>query len=283
MNKNLTVIIPIHYITEKEYELYLEPALNSVVAQENSNSNVLFVLSSEVYNSGLIDNIKTNFEETFKGFNSTLNFIEKEGETDYCSMVNFAVENINSPFFCVFEFDDVLNHKWFQNFENHQNAYPDVKCFLPIVAHVDNDNNYITLQNEISWAMQSINENNGTLEVESASVEDLGFVRFDSVSKKMKYSIAGAIFNTEAFVTVGKFKPSHKIHFDYEFLLRFLYKGNTTMVIPRIGIKHTNLRDNSFSKKLQSINLDEKKFWYALSRKEYVFPQDRGITYEEAK
>lgn len=274
-NKKITVIIPIAQITDKEYELFLEPALNSLLAQKSNIFNILFTLTSEVFNTSLKENILKNFEASFKEQDVNISFLKIENnDINFSLLVNKAVENINTDYFMVLEQKDMLNHKWFENFEEYNKAFPNVKMFIPIVTHLDEQNNYLTLQNEIAWAMQAIDEHDGKMEVESVGVEDLGYIRFDSVLKKMKYSLAGSIYNKKAFEEVGKFKPSHLLHFDYEFLLRFLYQGNEVMVIPRAGIKHTNVQPDD------SISLDEKKFWYSLAKKEYMFPQDRNIKYQ---
>lgn len=279
MKKTVTVVIPIHQINEKEYELYLGPALNSVLAQNTSDFDVLMVLSKDVNESSLIANVINTFKPKFEENNIMLTSIVADNNLNFCEMVNYAVDQISTEYFMVLEYDDVINHKWLENFEAYHLAYPEVKMFVPLVTQVDANNNLIILQNESAWAMQSVQDYDGKLEVESMSVQDLGFIKFESAHKKMKYSIVGNICETESFKSVGKFKPSHKLHFDYEFLLRYLYKGNQVMVIPRTGVKHSNFRPNSFSATTNDMGIDEKKFWYNLAKKEYMFPHDRKITY----
>lgn len=267
MNK-LTVIIPIHQMDEDTYENFLSKCLDSIAIQSYTDYNILFVVSKEAE---AFVREKTN--------DLQCSIIVKDGDTKYTSMVNYAVDSVETKYFTVIEFDDELNHKWFNNFETYHTAYPDISIFLPIVTHVDGSNNYITLQNEVAWSLQSIVEQDGSFEVESKKEADLGFITVSDIKKKMKYSLEGSIYNTEDFINAGGFKESFKLHYDYEFLLRFLHQGNSAMVIPRTGVKHTNLRENSFSQITSNLNLDEKKFWYSLARKEYMFPKDRNIIY----
>ena len=58
------------------------------------------------------------------------------------------------------------------------------------------------------------------------------------------------------------------------------------MTIPRIGYKHSNLRENSifwdykFGDK--KISEQEVKFWVSAAKKEYFFVDDRDIKYVES-
>jgi hypothetical protein len=56
------------------------------------------------------------------------------------------------------------------------------------------------------------------------------------------------------------------------------------MTIPRLGYKHTNLREGSifWNYKFASnkITEDEVKFWLQTAKKEYFFTADRKIKYE---
>jgi hypothetical protein len=54
--------------------------------------------------------------------------------------------------------------------------------------------------------------------------------------------------------------------------------------IPKIGYKHTNLREGSifwnYKNGDESLTQEEVKFWIELSKKEYYFIQDRQIKFE---
>ena len=73
----------------------------------------------------------------------------------------------------------------------------------------------------------------------------------------------------------GGFKSNLKLTFVYEFLLRMTYNSVKIMTIPKIGYKHTNLREQSlfWDYKNSESKLDEKevKFWVESAKKEYFF------------
>lgn len=77
-----------------------------------------------------------------------------------------------------------------------------------------------------------------------------------------------------------------RLTFVYEFLLRLTYNSARLMTIPRIGYKHTNLRESSifWNYKFGTDKLNEKeaKFWIDTAKKEYFFTYDREIKYEES-
>ena len=84
----------------------------------------------------------------------------------------------------------------------------------------------------------------------------------------------------------GGFKPSMKLTFAYEFLLRMTYNSVKIMTIPRLGYKHSNLRPDSifWDYKFGNNKLSEPevKFWVSTAKKEYFFTDDRNIKYVES-
>ena len=82
----------------------------------------------------------------------------------------------------------------------------------------------------------------------------------------------------------GAFKPSFKLTFVYELLLRLTYNSAKIMTIPKIGYKHTNMREGSifwnYKNNTAKMSDDEVKFWIESAKKEYFFIDDRGIKYQ---
>ena len=82
----------------------------------------------------------------------------------------------------------------------------------------------------------------------------------------------------------GKFKPSFKLTFVYEFMLRMTHNSVKIMTIPKIGYKHVNLREGSifwnYKNGSEVMVPDEIKFWIESAKKEYFFTVDRQIKYE---
>jgi hypothetical protein len=82
----------------------------------------------------------------------------------------------------------------------------------------------------------------------------------------------------------GGFKASMKLTFVYEFLLRLTYNSTSIMAIPKLGYKHTNMREGSifWNYKFSGEKMidDEVKFWVQTAKKEYFFKDDRTIKYQ---
>ncbi len=101
----------------------------------------------------------------------------------------------------------------------------------------------------------------------------------DELLVQMEYAYAK---DTEEF---GSLKSNFKLTFSYEFLLRMTYNSVKIMTIPKIGYKHTNLRENSlfwdYKNGESKLNEKEVKFWVESAKKEYFFTTEREIKYEE--
>ena len=73
------------------------------------------------------------------------------------------------------------------------------------------------------------------------------------------------VFKKSLVENFGGFKPSQKLTFVYEFLLRITYNSARLMTIPKIGYKHMNMRESSifWNYKFgdQKLLEDEVKFW----------------------
>ena len=143
--------------------------------------------------------------------------------------------------------------------------------FLPIVLDVNADNSFIHFSNEPVWARDFS--------------EKMGHLDYDSLINFPNFQLSGAIIKKDSFVSSGGLKPSVKMFFNYEFLLRMSYYDMKMMTIPKIGYKKINMRENSLfwnykNNKDYFINALESKFWYNTSKKECYFKKDRGIKYE---
>jgi hypothetical protein len=92
------------------------------------------------------------------------------------------------------------------------------------------------------------------------------------------------VFKKEVFNKYGAIKASVKLTFGYELLLRLTYNSVDFMTIPKIGYKHTNLREGSifwnYKNGSDRLSEDEVRFWIDTAKKEYFFTQDRNIKYE---
>ncbi len=85
---------------------------------------------------------------------------------------------------------------------------------------------------------------------------------------------------------MGGLKPSIKLHFIYEFLLRMSYYDKKMMTIPKLGYKKTNMRPDALFFNYyngvvgEKIDAVEARFWFNTARKECYFKNDRGIKFD---
>jgi hypothetical protein len=167
------------------------------------------------------------------------------------------------------EFDDEYASIWFKNVKRFIEAYPDYDGFLSLVVDVDNKGTFAGFTNEATFAA-SMNTEIGVLTNEVL----LNYQNFQS---------SGMVIKKETYQNLGGFKPSMKLTFVYEFLLRLTYNSAKIMTIPRIGYKHINLREGSifwnYKNGEQRVSDSEVKFWLDAAKKEHFFVEDRNIKY----
>jgi hypothetical protein len=92
------------------------------------------------------------------------------------------------------------------------------------------------------------------------------------------------VVKKEIIEDFGGFKTNFKLTFVYEFLLRLTFNSLKIMTIPKIGYKHTNLRDGSifwnYKYGDETMTENEVKFWIESAKKEYFFIDERPLTFE---
>ena len=86
------------------------------------------------------------------------------------------------------------------------------------------------------------------------------------------------------FNNFGGFKKNFRLTFVYELLLRLTYNDVKIMTIPRIGYKHSNMREGSifwnYKNGSETISNDEVSFWIESAKKEHFFKEDREIKFQ---
>jgi hypothetical protein len=262
---NLTVILPIYRLNEKEKE-YFANAVKSVATQKTEKSSKLLIV---VTNEDIKKEVESfDYDEKLK---DNVRVVVNDGEKDFCSQINFGVKNVDTEWFSIIEIDDEYSTIWFKNVEEYMNHYSDVEVFLPIVLDVSPEGRFLHFTNEPVWAPEFSDK--------------IGFLDNDALLNFPNFQTSGGVYKKESFDSVGGFKPGIKLHFVYEFLLRMTYYDKTIMTIPKLGYKKTNMREGSlffeYYNGNEKIRPDEAKWWYNQARKECYFKQDRGITYEE--
>ena len=195
-------------------------------------------------------------------------------------MVNSAVQEVNTDYFSILEFDDEYSSIWFKNAVKYIKAYPDVDVFLSHVIDVNEKNEFIGTTNEVTWSLGFVQ---GMTPEESFS--NLGFLDLEALKTFPNFQISGAVIKKATFEDIGGIKNNLKLSFVYEFLLRMTYNGYKVMTIPKSGYKHMNMRPYSLFWRYRNddrykLSQDEGKFWMQTAMKEYFFNFDREIKYE---
>jgi hypothetical protein len=263
---NVSVILPIESSRHRGFDDLLDRAINSLHLQVVEPNELVIVHSGE-------ENLKNKLESyDFSGL--SVNIIQNDGDFDFSSQVNLGVKNAKSDWVSILEFDDEYSSIWFKNARRFSEAYPEVDAFLPLVVDIDEKGMFVGFTNEATFAA-SINS-------------EIGYLTNDVLLSYQNFQSSGIVIKKSTFDSVGGFKPSIKLTFVYEFLLRLSYNSTKIMTIPRIGYKHTNLREGSifwnYKNGEQKISDNEVKFWIESAKKEHFFTSDRNIKYvpEEA-
>lgn len=247
---DLTVIIPVVEMDDNGVALF-----NRALGSVNDYCDVL-VVGSKMALDKLPKSDKYSFLENF-------------GDTCYPAQVNLAVKNITTKWFTVLEFDDEFSDVWFSNVEAYiASDVDDTFFYMPLTEIVDAKNgSTVTYANEAFWA--------------SSFSEEIGCVDSESLNNYLTFNPSGSVIKTETFLSLGALKPSMKVSFWYEFLLRALYKSKRVYVIPKVGYYHKINRYGSMTEDIME-NMEDKEveWWIELAKKEYFFPNDRGKTYE---
>ena len=261
---SLSVILPIKTSKAKDFDEYFQKAIESLKNQQVEIEEILIVHTPEEQ----LKSILTSFD-----FGSLpVKLLEWTSEPNYCSQVNFGIKNAKGTWISLFEFDDEYSNIWFKNVKKYISSYPEVQVFLPVVVEVDEKGVFAGFTNEATFAANF--------------TQEIGFLTNETLQDYQNFQTAGSVFKKTLIDDFGGFKPSIKLTFIYEFLLRLTYNSVSVMTIPKLGYKHVNLREGSIfwnykygdSKMIE----DEVKFWLQTAKKEYFFSDDRVINYESS-
>lgn len=259
---SLSVILPIKSSKAKDFDEYFEKAISSLKNQQVGFEELVIVHSQE---QSLIDLLDTY---DFGDLNVTKLLWDQE--TNYANQVNFGVKNAKGTWISLFEFDDEYSSIWFKNVKKYVESFPEVQMFLPVVVETDEKGLFAGFTNEATFAANFSQE--------------MGILTNDTLQEYQNFQTAGSVINKSVIEDFGGFKPSIKLTFIYEFLLRLTYNSVSVMTIPRLGYKHVNLREGSifWNYKFGDNKMveDEVKFWIQTAKREYFFTDDRSIKYQ---
>jgi glycosyltransferase involved in cell wall biosynthesis len=241
--------------------------LNAVksVEQQTVKPNELVIVIPK--GSDLAKYIKT---VDFGEIKEIVSVVENDGETDFASQVNLGVSKAKSEWVSFLELDDEYANIWFKNVLEYTKAHTNVELFMPLVVDVDAKGSFVGFTNEAVWA--------------TGFSDELGVLDLNALLMYQNFNIDGIVIKKSIFESYGGFKPSIKLTFIYEFLLRMTFKDVKVMTIPRFGYKHVNQRPGSlFDNYKNTIDPAEARWWLSQAKKEYYFDKDRKITYETQK
>lgn len=261
-NVDVSVILPIESARHLSFDEYFDRAVKSVLMQTRPINELVIVHSNEDLLLSKLDSYD------YSGL--TVNLVKNEGEFDFCSQVNLGVKNAKSKWVSILEFDDEYSSIWFKNVDEYIKSYPEVESFLPLVVDTDDKGVFVGFTNEATFAV-SINT-------------EMGYLTNDTLLNYQNFQSSGMVIKKSTFENNGGLKPSIKLTFVYEYLLRLTYNSVKIMTIPRIGYKHMNLRLGSIFWNYKNgeniLTDDEVSFWIESAKKEHFFVSDRNIKYE---
>jgi hypothetical protein len=242
MNNNMVVIIPMNEFGKENIEL-----LNKAVESVPNELNVLLSIPKEVN------------KKELKGANDRLGVVSESEGSSFAELVNAAVSTIEEKWFSILEFDDTYTPIWYDNAKKYIEFMPNISVFMYLEDITDfNDGKYIGFGNEAAWA--------------SAFSNEIGFIDNDCLQNYFDFYLTGSIFNTADWREIGGLKPSIKITFWYEWLLRATNKNKTVYVIPKVGYNHKLGRKGSLIETYKStIGQEETQWWFDLAKRESLF------------
>ena len=240
--KELVVIIPMNEFGKENIEL-----LNKAVESVPSELNVLLSVPNGTDGKKL------------KGISGRLGVVSESEGSSFAELVNAAANTIEEKWFSILEFDDTYTPIWYDNAKKYIEFMPSTSVFMYLEDITDfNDGKYIGFGNEAAWA--------------SAFSNEIGFIDNDCLQNYFDFYMTGSIFNTADWKEVGGLKPSIKITFWYEWLLRATNKNKTVYVIPKVGYNHKLGRKGSLIETYKStIDQEETQWWFDLAKREYMF------------
>jgi len=258
----ISVILPIKSSVVKDFKELFDKSIESIKKNSVQPEEVLIVPTKEEQLNKFLDEYDFGDLKVRK-----LNY---DGAVGYAEQISHGVQNANTEWVTFFEFDDEYSPIWFKNVKFYSEAYKDVQVFLPVVVETDDKGGFAGFTNEATFAANF--------------TQEMGYLTNETLLTYQNFQTSGAVYKKSTLLDFGIFKPSIKLTFGYEFLLRLTYNSVKIMTIPRLGYKHVNLREGSifwnYKFSSEKILEDEVKFWIQTAKKEYFFVADRAIKYE---
>ena len=259
---DVSVILPIKSGRAFDFSEYFTKCIESLKTQKLRINELIIVHTDE--------DVVVDYLNNFDFGDLNVNRLPWTEEANYIKQINYGIENSSSKWVSLFEFDDEYSTIWFKNVEKYSQVYPDVDVFLPVVVDTDQKGSFKGFTNEATFAANFSSE--------------MGILTNETLQDYQNFQTSGMVIKKSTYVEYGMLKPSFKLTYGYELFLRLTYNSVKIMSIPKIGYKHTNLRDGSifwnYKEGSDVLSPDEVKFWIDSAKKEYFFTNDRAIKYE---
>lgn len=259
---SLSVILPLKSAVVRDFEGYFKKAIESIKTNKVQPKELVIVHTAEEQ--------LTKFLDSFDFGDLEIKKVLYKKTPNYADQINEGIKNSSEDWVSFFEFDDEYSSIWFQNVQKYMKSFPSVQVFLPVVVDVDEKGTFAGFTNEATFAANFSQE--------------MGYLTNETLHTYQNFQTAGAVYKKQIIEDFGGFKPSIKLTFVYEFLLRLTYNSVSIMTIPRLGYKHLNLREGSifwnYKNSSEKMLDDEVRFWIQSAKKEYFFTDDRAIKYE---
>ena len=147
---NIDVIIPVHYFDDNVKNM-LDASYDSVKVAEKQYS-LGEVYTYVVAPAAIISD--SSFGLSKWASVNDVRLVGNDGETDFCSQVNRAVDDCESAFFSILEMDDMYKPNWFRNFSEYYVCNDSMSVFLPINAQYSVDNGQWSFGNEFGLDLE---------------------------------------------------------------------------------------------------------------------------------
>lgn len=256
MKNKISIIIPVETLKTESYLNMLYSALDSVDKQTVKPHEVVVVVPKSEKQS-----MNTDVTYSFK-----LNIVSNTtGDYSFGAQVNLGAAKAKGTHIMILGMDDLLAPFYVEETYNYIEK-DDYNTFLPVVINVTKEG-FSHLSNDIAWS-QSFYNIEGEVDVNSAKQYD-GFL------------IYGMTIPKERFIELGGIKPSIKLSYAKETLMRLADNEMKIKVIPKLGYQRLVGREGSLSAEAETMNFNEIRFWLELPNEEYLHLTDRNIAYHD--
>lgn len=260
---SLSVILPLKSSKVRDFQDYFTKAIESLKNQKVEFEELIIVHTNE-------ESLITFLTEYDFGNLNVTKLLWNETPS-FASQTKHGIDNAKGEWVSILEFDDEYSNIWFDNVLKYSKSFPEVQMFLPVIVETDEKGAFAGFTNEATFAANFSQE--------------MGYLNNETLQDYQNFQVSGSAIKKSVFNDFGGIKPSIKLTFIYEFLLRLTYNSVVVMTIPRLGYKHTNMREGSIFWNYKFgepvMTEDEVRFWIQTAKQEYFFTDDRVIKYEK--